>query len=50
MQGRQTHIDALKLIGSQLIVLHHFAAYGPLADAMNQAAPQLSSWIGRAHV
>ena len=45
MQARQTHIDALKLIGSQLIVLHHFAAYGPLADAMSQAAPQLSAWL-----
>lgn len=45
MQARQTHIDALKLIGSQLIVLHHFAAYGPLADAMSQAAPHLSAWL-----
>ncbi|MDP1655650.1 MAG: acyltransferase [Hylemonella sp.] len=45
MQARQTHIDALKLIGSQLIVLHHFAAYGPLADAMSQAAPTLSAWL-----
>lgn len=45
MQSRQTHIDALKLIGSQLIVLHHFAAYGPLSDAMSQAAPHLSAWL-----
>lgn len=45
MQARQTHIDALKLIGSQLIVLHHFAAYGPLADAMSRAAPSLSAWL-----
>ncbi|PHM21160.1 MAG: GTP cyclohydrolase [Curvibacter sp. PD_MW3] len=45
MQSRQTHIDALKLIGSQLIVLHHFAAYGPLADAMSHAAPHLSAWL-----
>ena len=45
MQARQTHIDALKLIGSQLIVLHHFAAYGPLADAMSQVAPTLFAWL-----
>ena len=30
LQGRQTHIDVLKLMASQLIVLHHFVAYGPL--------------------
>lgn len=45
MRSRHTHIDALKLIGSQLIVLHHFAAYGPLADAMSRAAPSLSAWL-----
>lgn len=45
MPQRQTHIDALKLVGSQLIVLHHFAAYGPLAEAMSQAAPRLSGWF-----
>lgn len=45
MQDRQTHIDALKLIGSQLIVLHHFAAYGPLAGAMEQAVPHLAAWL-----
>lgn len=45
MRGRQTHIDALKCIGSQLIVLHHFSAYGPLADATALAAPALMSWL-----
>jgi peptidoglycan/LPS O-acetylase OafA/YrhL len=45
MQARQAHIDALKLIGSQLIVLHHLSAYGPVADAVNQAAPQLMRWL-----
>lgn len=45
MQSRQTHIDALKLIASQFIVLHHFAAYGPLSDAMSLAAPGLSAWL-----
>ncbi len=45
MQARQTHIDALKLIGSQLIVLHHLSAYGPVADAVSQAAPGLMRWL-----
>ncbi|NMM19686.1 MAG: acyltransferase [Rhodoferax sp.] len=43
--GRQTHIDALKLIAAQLIVLHHFVAYGPLADALSDAAPALTDWF-----
>lgn len=45
MTTRHTHIDALKLVGSQLIVLHHFAAYGPLAEAMGQGAPRISAWL-----
>ncbi|QKO21344.1 acyltransferase [Rhodoferax sp. BAB1] len=45
MLTRQTHIDALKCIGSQLIVLHHFSAYGPLADAAALAAPALMGWL-----
>lgn len=45
MSLRQPHIDALKLVGAQLIVLHHFSAYGPLADAMSQAAPGLMRWL-----
>jgi peptidoglycan/LPS O-acetylase OafA/YrhL len=44
-QGRQTHLDALKLLASQLIVLHHFATYGPLADALGEAAPALTDWF-----
>lgn len=44
-QGRQTPIDALKLIAAQLIVLHHFVAYGPLADALSDAAPALTDWF-----
>ena len=45
MSLRQPHIDALKLVGSQLIVWHHFSAYGPLADALSQAAPGLMRWL-----
>ncbi|MDO8774665.1 MAG: acyltransferase, partial [Burkholderiaceae bacterium] len=44
-QGRQTHVDALKLLASQLIVLHHFATYGPLADALSEVAPALTHWF-----
>ena len=43
--ARQTHIDVLKFTASQLIVLHHFSAYGPLADAMSDAAPKLVAWL-----
>lgn len=45
LHGRQTPVDALKLLASQLIVLHHFASYGPLADALGRAAPALSTWF-----
>lgn len=45
VQDRQTHIDSLKLIASQLIVLHHFATYGPLAQALDIAAPAVSDWL-----
>lgn len=45
MHHRQTHIDALKLIAAQLIVLHHFAAYGPLSDVLEDVAPRLSDWL-----
>lgn len=44
-RGRQPHIDALKLIAAQLIVLHHFVAYGPLAIALDEAAPALTDWF-----
>lgn len=38
-------IDAFKAVASQLIVLHHLAAYGPISDAVQQAAPELISWL-----
>lgn len=38
---RLLHIDALKAGAAQLIVLHHLAAYGPIADAVQTLAPQL---------
>jgi len=42
---RMPLIDALKAIASQLIVLHHLAAYGPLSAAMQQAAPGVVGWF-----
>lgn len=44
-KARQLPIDALKVIASQLIVLHHLSAYGPVADALNQTAPVLMGWL-----
>ena len=43
--NRMPLIDALKAIASQLIVLHHLAAYGPLSNAVQQAAPWLVGWF-----
>lgn len=45
MKNREFHIDGLKILASQLIVLHHFAAYGPLAEALDGATPRLSDWF-----
>lgn len=42
---RQLHIDALKFIASQLIVLHHLIAYGPISDAVSELAPQGMDWL-----
>ncbi len=42
---RQTHIDALKCVAAQLIVLHHFALYGPLSQGLAQAAPDMAQWL-----
>jgi peptidoglycan/LPS O-acetylase OafA/YrhL len=38
-------IDAFKAVASQLIVLHHFAAYGPLSVAAHQLAPLTVDWL-----
>ncbi len=43
--NRMPLIDAFKAIGSQLIVLHHLAAYGPLARAAQQLAPGTIGWF-----
>jgi len=43
--NRLPAIDAFKAIAAQLIVLHHLAAYGPISDAVQKAAPDLISWL-----
>lgn len=45
MPRRQTHIDAAKVVASHLIVLHHFTVYGPLAEALERAAPTITDWF-----
>ena len=42
---RQPAIDALKVLASQLIVLHHLASYGPVAEVMYAQFPGLMGWL-----
>ncbi len=44
---RLPFIDALKAVGSQLIVLHHLAFYGPMSDWTHQLAPALVGWFSQ---
>jgi len=46
-QQRPTYhlIDLLKIVAAQCIVLHHFALYGPLSDALFDTAPEFSKWL-----
>jgi len=39
---RLPHIDALKALAAQVIVLHHLASYGPIARAAHEALPLLA--------
>lgn len=38
-------VDLLKALAAQLIVLHHLAAYGPVAAVVREAMPSLSNWL-----
>ncbi|MDL2337584.1 MAG: acyltransferase family protein [Pseudomonadota bacterium] len=38
-------IDFLKVVASQLIVLHHLALYGPMADHVAPLMPALMGWL-----
>lgn len=42
---RDSLIDFIKALASQLIVAHHLACYGPMADAVYPAAPDLLQWL-----
>ena len=39
---RLPHIDALKALAAQVIVLHHLVSYGPIARAAHEALPGLA--------
>jgi len=43
--SRLAVFDTLKAVASQLIVLHHLVAYGPLADAFRSRFPRLADWL-----
>jgi peptidoglycan/LPS O-acetylase OafA/YrhL len=43
--GRSFLIDAVKATGCLLIVLHHLAFYGPMSDVVDNAWPELISWL-----
>lgn len=43
--SRQWPVDLAKVVASNLIVLHHFSAYGPLSDALFASAQTLASWL-----
>ena len=45
--ARLLHVDALKALAAQLIVLHHLSAYGPIADAVQSQLPSLIEWLYR---
>lgn len=47
MLERSLTVDVLKVVAAQLIVWHHFSAYGPMADTMNLAWPALMEWLYR---
>lgn len=38
-------LDSMKGAAAQLIVLHHLASYGPLAEAISSLLPQMSSFL-----
>lgn len=47
MLERSLTVDVLKVVAAQLIVWHHFSAYGPMADTMTLMWPQLMDWLYR---
>ncbi len=47
MLERSVTVDVLKVVAAQLIVWHHFSAYGPMSDTMTLVWPQLMDWLYR---
>lgn len=45
MLERSLTVDVLKVVSAQLIVWHHFSAYGPMAETMTLAWPALMEWM-----
>ncbi len=45
--NRLPFIDIIKVIASQLIVLHHLAFYGPMSDYAKTISPELFSWFAQ---
>lgn len=39
---RLPHVDVLKALAAQVIVLHHLVSYGPIARAAHALLPQLA--------
>jgi len=42
--SRLLHIDLLKAVAAQAIVLHHLSAYGPIAETVQTLLPTLQAW------
>ncbi|MFY7865313.1 acyltransferase family protein [Roseateles sp.] len=45
IQQRLLHVDAMKGLAAQLIVLHHLSAYGPISESLSVVLPQLMDWL-----
>ena len=45
MLERSFTVDVLKVVAAQLIVWHHFSAYGPMSETMRLVWPQLVEWL-----
>lgn len=45
--SRLALVDALKAVGSQFIVLHHLAFYGPMSDYTHIWWPRLVEWLSQ---
>ena len=46
MRTRSTLIDTLKILASQLIVLHHLSVYSPMAKVLGVSNPSLLGVLG----